>query len=1436
MLTAMRRTLAMLLAAVMLLTAMPFAAIAEEIFDDVVIAVQDFEEETAIEELSASEEIEEDSEVQELVIDNFDSAMEISLDDNEIEDEIGMSELPTMMTLEDFVLSEYGDDYILEQYTGNDKNVVIPSGVFWIWSKAFSDNTTIESVTIPEGVKYISSSAFRNCTNLKKVVLPESLKEIGYQSFIWCESLEEMWIPKNTELCIDGDGNGWPFWQESDILTLYVYDGSPAHEACKKYPGFTKFVVIDDTEQIVLAMNKTSVDPGYADSVKFTISSDRAEKVRILADGNYIGDEHALVNGEVSFNQSFHVSGTRKIQVEGYYNGKWELKSTPQTLTVNYMLPLGMPVFTSITDNTDMAVQNHAYTLKWADLKGAVEYCVYVYSGDTQVYKDVVGSATQVTIPASVFTTLGQYVVEVIGMADRGQQSIPAAHAFIQVVESAQYCDHDDVYVDYRITGYNKYDKAPKFHEVATEYSKICHECAYVLKRWTEYTTEDHRFNSNDECTVCGFEKYQVGKLYITGKDVLIVGESTTLTVYDSNGNKVSNKELTWKCDWDRYAKVNSSGKVTAKKSMSVTITATDKNGVSGEIWIWILDKATGVTLKFKDGEEINPKTTYTVDKDKTPTIILSVLVHPDTGDSRHRSISWKSSNTKIATVSDKGVVTLLSDGSVQITATTKDGTNKKATLKLKVVDPYKPTSIALNDSGTIPVNKGETLFLGYTLKPENAKAQLTWKSSNKKIATVDADGAVTVVKEGTVTITVKTHNGKQDTVKVKVSDPSKPTSIVLDDSKTITLSKGEVKVLGYSLKPSTATATLKWKSSNKKIVAVSNGVVTGVKAGNATITVTTHNGKKDTIKIKVADSTKPKSISLTDGKKITITKGQKYSLGYELTPATAETKLTWKSDKTSVVSVDKYGTITGKKKGTANITVTTSNKLTAKIKVTVASATVTVSQPEVSFKDYQSSKIHVLDLANIKDNGAFRIEWEGKNANSYTYKAILMNSRPVGSSNESSGATELAFGSKQNTTSISIPKSKLAVGKFVKVAIQAHNADGLDSSYPWVGFEIVDSSVVDMYGTPWVQETGTEGDMYTVAVTVPKKATHVSIAYVDGGVVTEAKAFAKSDVTIKTASDNNSILNAQYDKWVFGYPFSAGNASNGYKRTTLLRVSFDNKNTWSNVKESSVFVVKPKEANNESRIQEAIQRAEAVMNITWSPKKTITAWEGKDEYNSAYAAGKNYSGFPYGQVVDKTKTQFDQLWESTIKEYSDTLTYKNFQGGTMLLYNGKSFESAKNSFLNAIGDAGHRIYDNDYYTCHNNKPKQVRQSPLLATDCSAFVSYMIGSKKTYTTRDFIDQAKNYKNSPNGGFICREVSRDKIKRGDLICAAGNHVVFVAEVKSNGNVVVYEQNAHQRTVTINGKQYTTNTYKCERNLNSEYDSTFKILRINWENIK
>ena len=98
----------------------------------------------------------------------------------------------------------------------------------------------------------------------------------------------------------------------------------------------------------------------------------------------------------------------------------------------------------------------------------------------------------------------------------------------------------------------------------------------------------------------------------------------------------------------------------------------------------------------------------------------------------------------------------------------------------------------------------------------------------------------------------METDNGKSASVKVKVSDPPKPTKVTLDRSGTVTLKLGEKLALNATLAPATAKSTLKWSSSKPKIAKVSGGMVTPLKAGTTTITVKTANGKKATVKVKV--------------------------------------------------------------------------------------------------------------------------------------------------------------------------------------------------------------------------------------------------------------------------------------------------------------------------------------------------------------------------------------------------------------------------------------------------------------------------------------------------------------------------------------------------------------------------------------------------------
>ena len=218
-------------------------------------------------------------------------------------------------------------------------------------------------------------------------------------------------------------------------------------------------------------------------------------------------------------------------------------------------------------------------------------------------------------------------------------------------------------------------------------------------------------------------------------------------------------------------------------------------------------------------------------------------------------TLTWKSSNNKVATV-ENGVVTPHKEGKARITVVTD--TRKSAYANIVVVDPTKPSGVALDKTGTVTLDMGQTLTLNYALKPETAVSDVTWKSSNAKIATVE-NGVVTPLKEGSVTITVTTVKQKKSArVKIKVVDPYKPSGVALDHTGTVTLDVAQTLMLNYTLQPATAVSGVTWKSSNSKIVSVDSGYITAHKEGTSTITVTTKSGnKRASVKIKVIDPTK---------------------------------------------------------------------------------------------------------------------------------------------------------------------------------------------------------------------------------------------------------------------------------------------------------------------------------------------------------------------------------------------------------------------------------------------------------------------------------------------------------------------------------------------------------------------------------------------------
>ena len=115
---------------------------------------------------------------------------------------------------------------------------------------------------------------------------------------------------------------------------------------------------------------------------------------------------------------------------------------------------------------------------------------------------------------------------------------------------------------------------------------------------------------------------------------------------------------------------------------------------------------------------------------------------------------SWTSSNKKIATVDKKGTIKAVKKGTAKITVTLKSG--KKATVTVKVQTSKVATSKITGLKSKVTVKKGKTLTLKPVLSPITSKDKITYKTSNKSVATVSSKGVITGKKKGTAKITVK--------------------------------------------------------------------------------------------------------------------------------------------------------------------------------------------------------------------------------------------------------------------------------------------------------------------------------------------------------------------------------------------------------------------------------------------------------------------------------------------------------------------------------------------------------------------------------------------------------------------------------------------------------------------------------------------------------
>ena len=385
---------------------------------------------------------------------------------------------------------------------------------------------------------------------------------------------------------------------------------------------------------------------------------------------------------------------------------------------------------------------------------------------------------------------------------------------------------------------------------------------------------------------------------------IMNVGDTVRLS-YTMSPADASANGVIWTSTNPKVASINGTGLVSAKSpGTAVIILKSLDGGYTSYCNIIVKRNAAGIKL---DASALNLKAgeVYALKAALTP------------ADSTDAKITWETSDAKVATVDANGKVTAKATGSAIIMA--KLATGATAYCKVNVTTPVSGLLINFTEK-TIYIK--EKFKLKVSVTPSNAtELDVTWVSSNTKIATVDENGEVTGVAGGTAIITCKTKDGGYSancvlTVLEGVTNISlNYQTYYLGVDKSVTL-------VATVSSPSATNQEIRWSTSDSDIATVNQkGKVTGKKKGNVTITATAMDGSdaEATCEIQVV---KPvESVSLNSAS-ISLLVGQTRKLKVTVEPASATLKgIKWTSSDPSVAIVDEDGEVIAVKAGSATIT-----------------------------------------------------------------------------------------------------------------------------------------------------------------------------------------------------------------------------------------------------------------------------------------------------------------------------------------------------------------------------------------------------------------------------------------------------------------------------------------------------------------------------------
>lgn len=475
-----------------------------------------------------------------------------------------------------------------------------------------------------------------------------------------------------------------------------------------------------------------------------------------------------------------------------------------------------------------------------------------------------------------------------------------------------------------------------------------------------------------DTCTVSVKQKAKGVK--IETKDVTLNKGDTYDIKYTIDPPTATDITLNWATNKASVATVSNTGRITAVGVGSCIITVTTSAGEVSYCNVTVIENASGIKLNFTE------KTVYV-----NNSFTLRATIVPD--GATNRKVTFSSSNSKIATVSTKGVVKGLKAGTAIITCSSEDGGYEArciVTVKKLV------TKVKLNYSSYI-LGLNKSLQLKATVTSNSAtKKKVKWTSTSPGIAYVNSKGLVTGRKIGTATITAHSMDGSGIVARCKIKVVN-PTSSIKLDKRNITMITGRTTTLKATVYPSNATyKTVKWSSSNPEVVAVEyDGRLTALKPGNATIEAKSKDsgGAKKAYCVVIVKDEMPATSVIITTKNPTMVQGQSITMRRSIVPPLSTDRVTWSSDNTMILSVDMTtGKVTARSAGTATITAITDS---GKMDSTTVSV-VGLSQSSITMEQYSQQTLFVEGATGV-------VRWTVANPNIAIVNNGVIESRKPG-------------------------------------------------------------------------------------------------------------------------------------------------------------------------------------------------------------------------------------------------------------------------------------------------------------------------------------------------------------------------------------------------------------------------------------------------------